>query len=85
MPNTRNLSTLFPQRVVTAANRGCNTTNSGTIRTARQLCGANFWDALTKSEQILAGQIISKAVEAGMLPVVKLERSGSNHQRYKLG
>ena len=84
MPITISLSTHFAQQVVTAAGAGCNTTASGTIRTARQLCGPNFWDALTKPEQIQAGHIISTAVEAGMLPVIKLERSGSNHQRYQL-
>ena len=82
---TINLSTHYAQQVITAASVGCNTIISGTMRTARQLCGPAFWDALTKPEQIHAGKVISAAVNAGMLPLVKQASSGSNHQRYQLG
>jgi hypothetical protein len=82
---TINLSTHYAQQVITAASLGCNTITSGTLQTARQLCGPAFWDALTKPEQIHAGKVISAAVNAGMLPVVRNVSSGSNHQRYQLG
>tara|TARA_R110001592_G_scaffold254940_1_gene518472 strand:- start:4767 stop:5024 length:258 start_codon:yes stop_codon:yes gene_type:complete len=85
MPNTINLSTHFAQQVVTAASTGSNTMASGNLRTARQLCGPDFWDALSKPEQLHAGKIVSAAVNAGMLPVVRNGSSGSNHQRYQLG
>ena len=85
MPNTIILTTHLAQQVITAASEGCNTIVSGTLRTARQLCGPNFWDALTKPEQLHAGKIVSAAVNARMLPLVRDESSGSNHQRYQLG
>ena len=85
MPNTINLTTHFAQQVITAASAGCNTIVSGTLRTARQLCGPDFWDALAKPEHIHAGKIVSAAVNARMLPLVRDESSRSNHQRYQLG
>jgi hypothetical protein len=77
-----NLNTHFAQQVITAASIGCNSLNTGEIREARQLCGNDFWDALSKKQQPRAGLIISHAVDEGLLPVRKLERSQNNHQRY---
>jgi hypothetical protein len=84
MTSTTYLTTHFAQQVITAANAGCNTIVSGTIRTARQLCGPDFWDALSKPEQLHAGKVISAAVDALMLPLERYVSSGSNHLRYKL-
>jgi hypothetical protein len=84
MAITPNLSTHFAQQVITAASAGCNTIASGTIRTARQLCGSEFWEDLAKPEQLHAGKIISAAMDALMLPVERYVSSGSNHLRYKL-
>jgi hypothetical protein len=78
-----NLNTHFAQQVITAASTGCNSLNTGGIREARQLCGNDFWDALSKKQQPRAGLIISQAVEKGLLPLKKVERSQSNHQRYE--
>ena len=78
-----NLTTYLAQQVIAAAFTGCNTIVPGTIRESRQLCGSTFWNGLAKPEQILAGQIISAAINAGRLPLFKLEKSPSNHQRYQ--
>lgn len=81
--NNINLNTLFAQQVIAAATAGCNTIVRGTSRTASQLCGSTFWDALSVAEQSQAGQVISATVNAGMLPLVRLDRSSRNHQRYQ--
>jgi hypothetical protein len=66
-----------------AAEAGCTQLRPGEIRKTRQLCNLPFWNGLTKPEQIRAGQIVSTAIDAGLLPLVKLEKSPSNHQRYQ--
>jgi hypothetical protein len=78
-----NLNTHFAQQAITAASTGCKSLNAGDVREARQLCGIDFWDALSKKQQPRAGQIISQAVDEGLLPLSKLERSQSNHIRYQ--
>jgi hypothetical protein len=83
MKNNINLNTPSAQQMITTATTGCNAIASGTIRTARQHCGSTYWDALSVPEQIQAGQIISAAIDAGMLPLEKLEKSPSNHRRYQ--
>lgn len=83
MKNNLDLNTYFAQQVIAAATAGCNSIASGTIRTARQLCGSTYWDDLPVPEQIRAGQVISTAINAGMLPLVKLQKSSRNHQRYQ--
>lgn len=83
MRNNIDLNTYFAQRVIGAATTGCNTFVSGTIRTARQLCGSTYWDGLSVPEQIRAGQVISTAIDAGILPLTRSEKSSRNHQRYQ--
>jgi hypothetical protein len=83
MKNQVNLSTHLAQQVIKAAETGCKQLLPGEIRKTRQLCNLPFWNGLTKPEQIRAGQIVSTAIDAGLLPLVKLEKSPSNHQRYQ--
>jgi len=78
-----NLSAFFAQQIIAAASAGCNTIVPGTIRESRQLCGPTFWNGLAKPEQLHAGQIIAAATARGLLPLIKLPKSGSNHQRYE--
>jgi hypothetical protein len=78
-----NLNTHFAQLVIAATQAGCNVLNPGEVREARQLCGLEFWDKLSKKQQPKAGQIVSQAVDDGLLPLIKLERSQSNHLRYE--
>jgi hypothetical protein len=83
MKKTINLNTNFAQQIIAAAQTGCNVLNPGEVREAQQLCGSGFWDELSKKQQPKAGQVISQAVDDGLLPLIKLERSQSNHQRYE--
>jgi hypothetical protein len=78
-----NLNTHFAQLVIAAAQTGCNALTPGDVREERQLCGIEFWDKLSKKKQPKAGQIVSQAVDDGLLPLIKLKRSQSNHQRYE--
>jgi hypothetical protein len=78
-----NLNTHFAQQVIAAARAGCNMLNPGEIREAQQLCGSGFWGELSKKQQPKAGQVISQAVDDGLLPLIKLARSQSNHLRYE--
>ena len=42
-----------------------------------------FWNNLSKRQQPQAGLVISKAVDDGLLPLIKKGRSQSNHQLYE--
>ena len=83
MKNSTNLSSQFALQVIKAAAKGCEGIETGTVRKSRQLCGSSFWNSLLRPQQIQAGYIISKAIDEGMLPLVKLGRSSSNHKRYE--
>ena len=83
MNHNNYFSSPLADRVIPAAADGCAVLRPGEIRTARQLCGADFWDSLSKREQIQAGRIISEAVKAGHLPLIRGERAANNHQRYQ--
>lgn len=84
MKKSINLNTHFAQQVINAAKAGCDALSSGEVREARQLCGLAFWDNLSRKQQPQAGQILSQAVDDGLLPLAKLPRSQRNHQRYQL-
>ena len=83
MTNSINITTHFARQVIAAASNGCNGIVPGTIRESSQLCGPTFWNSLVKPDHLLAGRIIAKAVDRGLLPLIKLRESGSNHQRYE--
>ncbi len=78
-----NLTTYFAQQVIAAASGGCNNIVPGTIWEARQLCGPTFWNSLAKPERLHAGKIIAAAIDRSLLPLIKLPKSGNNHQRYE--
>jgi len=78
-----NLNSHFAQQVIAAALAGCDAVKPGEIREARQLCGLEFWDSLSKRQQPLAGQIISQAVDDRLLPLIKTDLTRSNHLRYQ--
>lgn len=83
MKKKMNLNTHFAQLAITAALAGCDALQPGDVRESWQLCGVEFWDSLSKKQHPLAGQVISQAVDDGLLPLIRLETSRSNHQRYQ--
>ena len=64
------LSTYFAQQVLNAAAAGCDQVHPGTHKKAKQLCGRQFWEELSRPEQIQAGHIISAFVSYGYRPPI---------------
>lgn len=77
------MNTSLKTQTINSALVGCNNLQSGEICEAWQVCGLEYWTALTPTEQKQAGKIISEAVNNGELPLTKHERSPENHWRYK--
>lgn len=77
------LTSPFAQQVISVAKKGCDKLESGEVRTARQVCGTSFWMPLSRKQRTDAGKVISEAVKSGLLPLRRLRRSTSNHQRYE--
>ena len=83
MKQNIDLFTYFAQQVLNAAAAGCDQMHPGTHKKAKQLCGRQFWEELSRLEQIQAGHIISAAVRARKLPLIRGERCPCNHRRYE--
>jgi hypothetical protein len=84
MKTSTNLNTPFAKKVIQQAINGMKALEPGQIREAPGICGLDFWTSLSPSEQKRAGTIISAAVDQGLLPLIKYERSPENHLRYTL-
>jgi hypothetical protein len=71
------------KKVKKAAGVGLQTMPKGIPRTAKQICGAAFWNGLTKLEKLYAGRALKAMVD---LRYIGLDHypvnSPSNHRRY---
>ena len=84
MKYTKDVCRPLAHRIYLAVIQGEQGMPPGKPRTAKQICGKNFWSDLSVAERRFAGRLISAAVRLGIFGLKRSHLDGSNHCRYRL-